>query len=116
MAQDTRAEEDAFPALTDAQVRRIAPLTARRVLRDGESLWEAGDRNRPMYVVVEGEIEILSGTDYVVTVHRPGAFTGDVDLLSGRPVVVRARAHGPATVLELPAVQLRSLVQTDAEL
>src|SRR5262249_16433753 len=46
----------------------------------------------------------------------PGAFTGDVDLLSGRPVVVRARALGPARVLELPAAKLRSMVQTDAEL
>ena len=85
-------------------------------LADDESLWEAGDRNRPMYVIVRGEVEILSGADHVVTVHNAGAFTGDVDLLSGRPVVVRARARGAARVLELPPARLRSMIQTDAEL
>jgi thioredoxin reductase (NADPH) len=116
MAQETQAEAEAFPSLTDGQIARIVPFSTERDLRDGESLWEAGDRNRPLFVVVKGEIEILSGADHVVTVHRPGAFTGDVDLLSGRPVVVRARALGPTRVLELPAPRLRSMVQTDAEL
>ncbi len=116
MAQDNQAESDAFPALSEGQIARIVPFTSQRDLRDGESLWEAGDRDRPLYVVVQGEIEILSGADHMVTVHRPGAFTGDVDLLSGRPVVVRARARGATQVLELPASRLRAMIQTDAEL
>ena len=116
MAQKTQAESDAFPALTDEQIARIVPFTQPRDLRDGESLWEAGDRDRPLFVVVQGEVEILSGADHMVTVHRPGAFTGDVDLLSGRPVVVRGRARGATRVLELPPARLRAMIQTDAEL
>ncbi len=116
MADVTPAEEAAFPTLTAEQIARIARFARERDLADGESLWEAGDRNRPLFVVVRGEVEILSGADHVVTVHRAGAFTGDVDLLSGRPVVVRALARGAVRVLELPSVRLRSLVQTDAEL
>src|SRR5882672_5431869 len=112
----TPAEEEAFPTLTAEQIARIAPFARERDLADDESLWEAGDRNRPLFVVVRGEIEILSGADHVVTVHKAGAFTGDVDLLSGRPVVVRARALGAARVLELPSARLRSIIQTDAEL
>jgi thioredoxin reductase (NADPH) len=110
------AETEAFPTLTAAQIARIAPLASERDFADGESLWNAGDRNRPLFVVVRGEVEILSGSDHVVTVHNVGAFTGDVDLLSGRPVVVHARARGAVRVLELPSSRLRSLVQTDAEL
>jgi len=117
MSQMTPAEEEAaFPTLTAQQIARIAPFARERDLADGDSLWEAGDRNRPLFVVVRGEIEILSGASHVVTVHRAGAFTGDVDLLSGRPVVVRARALGALRVLELPSARLRSLIQTDAEL
>ena len=114
--QDDHDEGQAFPALTEAQIKRIRPFTEPRDLRDGESLWEAGDRDRPLYVVEEGKIEIRSGDNHVVTVHTAGAFTGDVDLLSGRPVVVRGLALGPTRVLELPAQRLRDLVQTDAEL
>ena len=116
MAEQTQADAEAFPPLTGAQIERIRPLTTPRDLRDGERLWEAGDRNRPLYVIEQGEIVILSGADHVVTVHTPGAFTGDVDLLSGRPVVVHAHARGATRVLELPAARLRDLIQTDAEL
>ncbi|HKQ96845.1 MAG TPA: FAD-dependent oxidoreductase [Candidatus Polarisedimenticolia bacterium] len=116
MPEATQADPEAFPTLTAAQIARIAPHAQERGFGDGDSLWEAGDRNRPMFVVLEGEVEILSGADHMVTVHRPGAFTGDVDLLSGRQVVVRGRARGAVRVLELPATRLRALVQTDPEL
>jgi thioredoxin reductase (NADPH) len=116
MTPAEKAEAEAFPTLTAAQIARIAPFARERDLADGESLWEAGDRNRPMFVVVHGEVEILSGASHVVTVHNAGAFTGDVDLLSGRPVVVRARVRGATRVLELPPARLRSMIQTDAEL
>ena len=40
--------------------------------------------------------------------HRAGGFSGDVDLLSGRPVVVTGRARGATRVLELPPDRLRA--------
>jgi thioredoxin reductase (NADPH) len=116
LAEVTQAEAEAFPTLTHEQIARIAPLAREREFSDGDNLWEAGDRNRPLYVVLQGEVEILSGVDSMVTVHRPGAFTGDVDLLSGRAVVVRGRARGDVRALELPGPAVRSIVQTDAEL
>jgi thioredoxin reductase (NADPH) len=51
-----------------------------------------------------------------VTVHHPGNFSGDVDLIAGHPAVVRARARRAGRVLELPAERARSLVLTDPEL
>ncbi len=108
--------DEIFPTLTPEQTARIAPFARERALADGEALWEQGDCNIPMFVVVEGAVEILAGSQHLVTVHLPGAFTGDVDLLSGRPVVVRARARGATRVLELPSHALRDLVQTDSEL
>ena len=109
-------QEHMFPTLTAAQIARIKPFALERRFTDGQSLWIQGDSNRPLHVVVEGGIEILSGKDHVVTVHDAGGFSGDVDLLSGRPVVVGARARGATRVLELPAEKVRSLVQTDVEL
>ena len=116
MAEQTDDERDAFPPLSAAQIERLRRFTTPHDLEAGESLWEAGDRNRPLYIVESGEIEIRSGDDHVVTVHTPGAFTGDVDLLSGRPVVVRAFARVRARVLELPAERLRDVIKLDAEL
>ena len=69
-----------------------------------------------MHVVLEGEIAVLSDGEQLVTVHQPGQFSGDVDLLSGRPVVVSGRARGDTRVLEVRPERLRSIVQTDPEL
>ena len=70
-------QDHIFPTLTAEQIARIAALARERTVADGESLWEQGDRSLPLFVVVAGEIEILSGADRLVTVHRPGAFTGE---------------------------------------
>src|SRR5437763_11828082 len=113
---DSPNQKEIFPALTPAQVARLSPFARERSLGDGEILWELGDRQRSMYVVVEGEVAVLSGTDRLVTVHEPGGFSGDVDLLSGRPVVVSGRARGATRVLEVSPERLRSVVQTDPEL
>jgi len=109
-------QAEIFPILTPEQVARIAPFARERTFDDGEILWDRGARNNPMFVVVEGEIAIFSGEDQLVTVHRPGAFSGDVDLLSGRPTVVKGKAQGVTRVYELGQDHLRRLVQTDPEL
>jgi len=106
--------DELFPVLTPAQVDRIAPFAHERRFADGESLWEAGDRGISFFVVLEGGIAILTGADDLVTVHRLREFSGDVDLLSGRPVNVRGRARGATRVLEVASARFRALVQTDA--
>ena len=52
----------------------------------------------------------------LVAVHGPGQFTGEVNMLSGRPALVRARASEPGEVIELDREHLLALVQTDSEL
>jgi thioredoxin reductase (NADPH) len=69
-----------------------------------------------MHVGLEGEIAVLSGPNHIVTVHEPGGFSGDVDLLSGRPVLVSGRARGATRVLEVAPERLHAVVQTDPEL
>src|SRR5262245_5539068 len=105
-------ERDIFPTLTEAQIERIVPLGRSRSFEPGEILFEQGGTNRPLMIVLEGEIEILSDGDTLVTVHRPGNFSGDVDLIAGHPAVVRARARIAGRVLEVPADRTRSLVVT----
>ena len=67
-------ERDIFPTLTASQIARIAPLGSERSFEAGEILFEPGGTNRPLMVVLAGEIEILSDREALVTVHRPGNF------------------------------------------
>jgi thioredoxin reductase (NADPH) len=52
----------------------------------------------------------------VVAVVPPGAFTGELNMLSGRRGLVRIRAGEPSEVIEIVREQLLSLIQTDGEL
>jgi thioredoxin reductase (NADPH) len=111
--------EQMFPKLTAAQIARIERLATRRKVATGEILFEPGQTRSHMDVVVSGSIEIVRPNDageQAITVHQPGEFTGEVDMLAGRRSLVLARAREPSEVLELERERLRALVQTDAEL
>ena len=111
--------ERVFPKLTKAQIDRIASYGCTRSVNRGDILIEQGDSPMPFFVVKEGEIEIVSpfGThETLITVHGNGQFTGDVNMISGRRSIVRARATVPSEVIELQNKDLLRLVQNDAEL
>jgi thioredoxin reductase (NADPH) len=52
----------------------------------------------------------------LITVHGPGQFTGEVNLLSGRRALARAQASESGEVIELDSQHFSALVQTDSEL
>ncbi len=111
--------EKIFPKLTPAQISRIAAHGHIRSVQTGEVLMEQGDTSVPFFVVTTGEVEIvrpLGAQETLITVHGPGEFTGEVNMLSGRRSFVRARATKPGEVIELDHQQILGLVQTDADL
>ena len=126
MADDTsplparlaRADQ-VFPTLTPQQIARMAAHGRTRATHAGDVLVEAGDRNVPFFVVTEGQVEIVRPSATVgspIVVHLPGQFTGEANMLSGRPALFRARVRESGAVIELNHDQLMALVQTDAEL
>src|ERR671926_121456 len=111
--------EKIFPKLTPAQIDRIVLYGRTRSVQLGEVLLEQGDTSVPFFVVITGEVEIVrpfGARETLITVHGPGEFTGEVNMLSGRRSLVRARVTEPGNVIELDHQQMLSLVQTDAEL
>ena len=114
----SRAEQ-IFPKLTPAQISRIAAHGQRRAMQRGEVLIEQGDSAVPFFVVVSGEAEIVrpsGAAETLVTVHGPGQFTGEVNMLTGRRAIFRMRATKPGELIELDRQHMLALVQTDAEL
>ena len=89
----------AFPRLDEAQLASLegCPLTKLKRYRDGETLFEAGECDCNFYVVKSGAVEIVddSGeTPKIVTILRPGEFTGEVDAVDRRPVDRQRRRPG----------------------
>ena len=79
----------------------------------GDILFAQGDRNFCFYVILEGAVEILehaSETPHVVTTHRAGQFTGDIDTLTGRVALVTARVVEAGQVAMLSTTELRKAI------
>jgi len=113
--------EQIFPTLTAAQIARVARHGRTRPVVSGEILFEVGQTVVPFFVITKGQVEIVRPSEtneIVVVVHGPGQFTGEVNMLSGRRSIVRARAtvKDMGEVIELDHDSLLSLVQTDSEI
>lgn len=110
--------ERIFPTLTPAQVKRIAAHGQVRSIRPAEVLVEAGAHSVPFFLVTAGRLEATlpsSKAETLIAVFGPGQFTGEVNLLSGRPGLARVRASDAGEVIELDREHLVALVQTDSE-
>jgi thioredoxin reductase (NADPH) len=107
-----QTEETAFPRLTSAELALVKPLARPRDYADGDIVFRAGQPDIDLYVVESGRMEIRNPTDgdRVIAVHEPGHFSGDIDVLTGRPVIVTATAKGTTRLLCVPNGQLRALL------
>ena len=102
--------DPAFPVLTPAELDRVAARGHLRQLHQAEVLFEAGDRAVPFLAIKTGHIEIVQptaiGGETLIVVHGPGQFTGEVNMLSGRPSLVRGRAVEPGEAIEMDRERL----------
>ena len=111
--------EQLFPTLTPSQIARIAAAGKKHTVEAGQMLIKQGEVAPGLFVVVSGEIDIIQPTpqgNVLITIHTPGSFTGELNMLSGRPALVCTRISKAGEVIELDRQALQQLVQTDVEL
>ena len=117
---DTPEQTDSmFPKLDDAQIERLASFGAHRQAQPGELLFDRGDETHGVFVVLSGSLEVVGVSndgETVLRVLERGAFTGEVNQLSGRRSLVKCRAREASEVIELGRSCLRKIMQTDTAL
>jgi thioredoxin reductase (NADPH) len=104
----------AFPKLTESEVACLAGLAKVCSFKDGETIFQAGERGLPFYVVDSGEIAIVDESraePVTVVIHGSHEFTGDVSLLTDRPAAVSAYARGACRAYCVSQVELRRVIQ-----
>ncbi len=111
--------DQTFPTLTPAQIERVAAHGRVRRVESGEVLQTLGKVAPKFFVVISATIEVVQpagSREATVVAIKPGEFTGEVSMLSGRPSLVSLRVAERGEVIEVERDELLSLVQTDAEL
>src|SRR3984893_6391106 len=104
-------ESIAFPKLNDHQLSLLEPLAERRVVKRGEVLFKAGQRDLGLTIVLHGEIdafETRDGTEYNLATARERDFMGDVSMLQGTSILGSSRVTSEEVeILHIPAAELR---------
>jgi len=115
IAHDFNLSAVAFPTLTDEQMVGLEGCSAAvlKRYRDGEYLFQAGDRDFGFFIVKSGKVEIIDESEDVpkiVTTHGPGHFTGDIGHLTGEAALVSAVTRGDCEVYEISPGGLREVI------
>src|SRR5947209_13677606 len=104
-------ESVAFPKLDDRQLAMLEPLGTRRILRRGEVLFKAGQRDLGLTVTLRGELEVFEsrdGQEQILATAGPRDFVGDVAMLMGTAALASARGKADESeILDVPAARLR---------
>jgi thioredoxin reductase (NADPH) len=119
MAENPQQTDAMFQKLDDAQIVRLAEFGSERHAEPGEILFDRGDTDHGVFVVLAGRLEIVNIVNEEETILRTlsrGEFTGELIHLSGRPSLVRCRAQETSTLLEIDRPNLRRIMETDAPL
>ena len=104
-------EAIAFPKLDDRQLSLLEPLGQRRVLKRGDMIFKAGQRDFGLTVVLEGELEAYEqrdGAEQILATAHARDFIGDVSMLQGTSALASVRVTSDkAEILHVPATEMR---------
>lgn len=104
-------ESVAFPELNDGHLAQLEPLGARRKVRRGEVIFKAGDRDVPLTVILNGEVEVFETREeeeQILATAKARDFIGELGMLTGTATLGSGRGKAEETeVLQVPAERLR---------
>ncbi len=103
----------AFPVLDDEMLKLLEPCFEVKSFKAGEDVIAAGTKGYSCFFVLSGTLQVLDVSSYEpveIVVHSKGEFTGDIDMLTGRPSVVSIIAQADSQCLQLPADKLPELM------
>jgi thioredoxin reductase (NADPH) len=112
---DGQEDTGAFPVLSASELSEIAPFGAERAVAAGQLLFRAGEAAYDLFVVLEGEVEIvrLDGAEAVlIAAYGPGGFAGELNLLTGQRRTLSCRVTKAGRVLVIPEAEFRRLMSS----
>ena len=100
-------------ALSASQLKMLSDHGEERTADVGQVLYDVGDHRYPFIAILEGEAAILDQAGDEIVRHRKFGFLGELNLLSGQTVFVRAIVTQPLRYIAVDREVLRSLLFED---
>jgi thioredoxin reductase (NADPH) len=113
MTASSGLDADAFPVLSASELSEIAEFGTEQPTGAGQFLFQAGQASYDLFVILEGEVEIVrfdGPQAIVIAAYGPGGFAGELNLLTGQRRSLSARMSKPGRVLVIEEAQFRRLM------
>ncbi len=108
-----------FGGLTDDHLRHLVETLEVLTPPPGETLFREGDQGRDMFVVLEGEVEVLkassTGADARVALLGPGDWFGEMSILDVQPRSATVQGLAPSRLLRIRTKDLEALYRQDVK-
>jgi thioredoxin reductase (NADPH) len=107
------ADTIAGPVLSAAELAEMIPFGSERATAVGDLLFEAGEASYDLFVVLDGEVEVLraDGMDEMAVARfAPGSFVGELTLLTGQRRFLTGRVSRAGRVLVIEQKEFRRLM------
>ncbi|MBX3185962.1 MAG: cyclic nucleotide-binding domain-containing protein [Labilithrix sp.] len=106
-----------FGALSDDFLEHlVATLTVKRIM-PGDTVFREGDPAREMFVILDGEVEVLKksrrGRETRVAILGPNDCFGEMSIIDMQPRSATVRALGPARMLKVTTEEMDALYRHD---
>ncbi len=107
-------ESDVFEGLTDDELRLVAAIGERRQVAAGQRLASAGSRGESLFLILKGEIRLLSHTagEDPVRVAHAGETVPLAAIIDPPVLVTTAEAATDGEVFAIPRAPLLDLLET----
>jgi thioredoxin reductase (NADPH) len=113
MSARERQDAAAFQVLGAAELKEISAFGSERPTESGELLFRPGEASYDLFVVLEGEVEIVRSERpdaAVIVEYGPGGFVGELNLLTGQRRTLSCRVTKAGRVLVVAEAEFRRLM------
>ncbi len=102
-----------FQGLNDEQIGRITSATQVREYADGDAIVRIGEPADEFYLVLAGQVNVMTGRGEVLMEAGPGFVIGEVSLVDQEPRSATALCVGRVRVAAIPSARLRAFMRQD---
>lgn len=103
-----------FSHLDKEEKDEVIAITNERQFARGETIYQAGDSGRALYVIHQGSVRVFrlspTGKEQVIRIAGPGDFLGELTVLSDQELNEYAVTNSPVTMCYIDGHDLQSLM------
>lgn len=109
-------KNDAFDSAPQEALEQLVAAAELTTLEDASQLINQGKFGESIWLLIEGELDVLVDGDLVNQVAEKGAVVGEISAVSQTPATATVQSKGEVKALRIPEEALHEVMKTTPQL